>query len=120
MVRKKANVTEEEWSTKWEDIVAEHNLPGAREPLVSRWKEYLGMLAEEAASGAGTVRPAILSTVIMDTQQGAASLGVLGLAPSVPDGQEGREKLNHCTTKNQMGGCMHALFTPAQFMQLLC
>ena len=62
-------MTEEEWSTKWEDIVAEHNLPGAREPLVSRWKEYLGMQAWEAASGAGAVtrRPASLSTVVLDT-----------------------------------------------------
>ena len=27
-VRKKAGVTEEEWSTKWEEIVAKHDLPG--------------------------------------------------------------------------------------------
>ena len=44
-VRKKAGVTEEEWSTKWEEIVAEHNLPGAREQLASGWKKYLDMRA---------------------------------------------------------------------------
>ena len=42
-VRKKAGVTEQEWSTKWEEIVAEHDLPGAREQLASGWKEYLDM-----------------------------------------------------------------------------
>ena len=41
VVRKKAasGVTEEEWSTKWEEFVAEHDLPGAREQLASGWKE---------------------------------------------------------------------------------
>ena len=34
-VRKKAGVTEEEWSTKWKEIVAEHDLPDAREQLAS-------------------------------------------------------------------------------------
>ena len=64
-VRKKAGpgVTEEVWSTKWEEIVAEHDLPraGAREqlPVASGWKEYLGMRAGEAARGAGAVRPAL-------------------------------------------------------------
>ena len=70
-VRKKAGVTEpeKEWSTKWEEIVAEHDLPGAREQLASGWKEYLGKRAGEAAraSGAGAVRPACLSTVVLDT-----------------------------------------------------
>ena len=66
-VRKKAGVTEEERSTKWEDIVAEHDLPGAREQLASGWKEYLGKQAGDAASGAGAVRPACLSTVVLDT-----------------------------------------------------
>ena len=55
-VRKKAGVTEEERSTKWEEIVAEHDLPGAREQLASGWKEYLGKRAREAARGAGAVR----------------------------------------------------------------
>ena len=32
-VRKKAGVSEEEWSTKWEEIVAEHDIP----VLVSSW-----------------------------------------------------------------------------------
>ena len=36
-------MTEEERSTKWEEIVAEHDIPGAREQLASGWKEYLGM-----------------------------------------------------------------------------
>ena len=120
-VRKKAGVTEEERSTKWdgagggglstaaidqqaalyldnvrtlaafngpwllvryEDLVAygsaasavaaflgsgEHDLPGAREQLASGWKEYLGKRAGEAARGAGAVRPACLSTVVLDT-----------------------------------------------------
>ena len=66
-VRSKAGVTEEEWSTKWEEIVAEHDLPGAREQLASGWKEYLGKRAGEAARGAGAVRPACLSTVVLDT-----------------------------------------------------
>ena len=48
-VRKKAGVTEEERSTKWEEIVAENDLPGAREQLASGWKENLGMRAGEAA-----------------------------------------------------------------------
>ena len=60
-------MTEEEWSTKWEETVAEHNLPGAREQLASGWKEYLGKRAGEAACGAGAVRPACLSTVVLDT-----------------------------------------------------
>ena len=66
-VRKKANVTEKEWADKWEEIVAEHDLPGAREQLASGWKEYLGKRAGEAARGAGAVRPACLSTVVLDT-----------------------------------------------------
>ena len=57
-------MTEEEWSTKWEEIVAEHDLPGAREQLASGWKEYLGKRAGEAARG---VRPACFSTVVLDT-----------------------------------------------------
>ena len=48
-VRKKAGVTEEERSTKWEEIVAEHDLPGALEQLASGWKEYLGKRAGDAA-----------------------------------------------------------------------
>ena len=44
-VRKKAGVSEDEWSTKWEEIVAEHDLPCAREQLASGWKEYLDMRA---------------------------------------------------------------------------
>ena len=66
-VRKKAGVTEEERSTKWEEIVAEHDLPGALEQLASGWKEYLGKRAGDAARGAGAVRPACLSTVVLDT-----------------------------------------------------
>ena len=66
-VRKKASVTDEEWSTKCDEIVAEHDLPGAREQLASGWKEYLGKRAGEAARGAGAVRPACLSTVVLDT-----------------------------------------------------
>ena len=60
-------MTEEEWSIKWEEIVAEHDLPGAGEQLASGWKENLGKRAGEKASGAGAVRPACLSTVVLDT-----------------------------------------------------
>ena len=66
-VRSKAGVTEEEWSTKWEEIVAEHDLPGAREQLASGWKEYLDMRAGGPARGAGAARPASLSMVVLDT-----------------------------------------------------
>ena len=68
-VRKKAGVSEKEWSTKWEEIVAEHDLPGALEQLAtgSGWKEHLGKRAGDAARGAGAVRPACLSTVVLDT-----------------------------------------------------
>ena len=66
-VRKKAGVSEDEWSTKWEEIVAEHDLPGAREQLASGWKEYLDMRAGGPARGAGAARPASLSTVVLDT-----------------------------------------------------
>ena len=67
-VRKEAGVTEEEWSTKWEEIVAEHELPGAREQLASGWKEYLGKRAGDVARrGGGAVRPACLSMVVLDT-----------------------------------------------------
>ena len=66
-VRKKAGVTEEERSTKWEEIVAEHDLPGAREQLASGWNEYLDMLAGGPARGAGAARPASLSMVVLDT-----------------------------------------------------
>ena len=67
-VRKKAYLTEEEWSTKWEEIVAGHDLPGAREQLASRWKQYLIMRAGESACGAGAPKPANLATVVLDTQ----------------------------------------------------
>ena len=70
-VRKKAGVSEEEWSTKWEEIVAEHDLPGAREQLASGWKAYLDMQAGGPARGAGAATQAILSsslsTVVLDT-----------------------------------------------------
>ena len=70
-VCKEAGVTEEERSTKWEEIVAEHDLPGAREQLASGWKAYLDMQAGGPARGAGAATQAILSsslsTVVLDT-----------------------------------------------------
>ena len=65
-VRKKAGVTEEERSTKWEEIVAEHDLPGAREQLASGWKEYLESHGAGQAGAAGVPKPASLSTLVLD------------------------------------------------------
>jgi len=65
-VRKKANVTEKEWADKWEEIVAEHDLPGAREQLASGWKEYLESHGAGQAGAAGVPKPASLSTLVLD------------------------------------------------------
>ena len=65
-VRKKANVTEREWANKWEEIVAEHDLPGAREQLASGWKEYLESHGAGQAVAAGVPKPASLSTLVLD------------------------------------------------------
>ena len=65
-VRKKANVTEKEWADKWEEIVAEHDLPGAREQLASGWKEYLESHGAGQAAAAGVPKPASLSTLVLD------------------------------------------------------
>ena len=65
-VRKKANVTEKEWANKWEEIVAEHDLPGAREQLASGWKEYLESHGAGQAGAAGVPKPASLSTLVLD------------------------------------------------------
>ena len=65
-VRKKANVTEKEWADKWEEIVAEHDLPGAREQLASGWKEYLESHGAGQAVAAGVPKPASLSTLVLD------------------------------------------------------
>ena len=51
-VRNQAGVTWEEWAAKWEEIVAEHDLPGAREQLSRGRKEYL------ESHGAGKAQPA--------------------------------------------------------------
>ena len=68
-VRKKAGVSEEEWSSKWDcgRRLAEPDLPGAREQLASGWKEYLDMRAGGPARGAGAPKPANLATVVLDT-----------------------------------------------------
>jgi hypothetical protein len=55
-VRQKAGtsaVTEEDWDQRWQAIVAEHEMEGAREQLRAGWKAWL---AERDASGSG--RPA--------------------------------------------------------------
>jgi len=67
-VRKKAGLTKEEGSIKWEEIVAGHDLPGAREQFASGWKQYLNMRAGESPCGAGAPKPANLATVVLDTQ----------------------------------------------------
>jgi len=68
-------VTEEKWSTKWEEIVAEHDLLGAREQLASGWKEYLDMPAGRPASGAGAVRQVSLSMVGLGSIVGGCKPG---------------------------------------------
>ena len=115
-VRKKGNVTDEEWSTKWEEIVAEHDLPGACEQLASGWKDYFGY----ASRGGGQWCWHCVACLPHHCGLGHAvqARGSYDSRPARPSWQEGQEKLNHCTTKKQMGGCVHALFM--QFMQLLC
>ena len=65
-VRKKAGVTEEDWAAKWEEIVAEHDLPGAREQLASGWKQYLELHGTGKAQPAGVPRPASLAALVME------------------------------------------------------
>ena len=53
-VRQKANVPEEEWETRWGQIVAEHDTEGAREQLAEGWKAWLAeRVQKEGDSGAG-------------------------------------------------------------------
>ena len=53
-VRQKANVPEEEWETRWGQIVAEHDTEGAREQLAEGWKAWLAERVQKAGdSGAG-------------------------------------------------------------------
>lgn len=65
-VRNQAGVTWEEWAAKWEEIVAEHDLPGAREQLASGWKEYLELHGTGKAQPAGVPRPASLAALVLE------------------------------------------------------
>jgi len=65
-VRNKAGVTEEEWADKWQEIVSEHDLPGAREQLASGWKEYLESHRGGQVRAAGVQKPASLATLVLD------------------------------------------------------
>ena len=56
-VRKKAGVTEEDWSAKQAEIQAEHELAGAREQLASGWKEYLEKYGTVQAQASREGRP---------------------------------------------------------------
>jgi hypothetical protein len=40
-VRQKANVTLEEWETRWNQIIDEHETEGARGQLADGWKAWL-------------------------------------------------------------------------------
>ena len=52
-VRQRANVTEEEWETRWAQIVAEHGQEGAREQLAQGWKDWLAEREGPATGAAG-------------------------------------------------------------------
>ena len=56
-MRQKANVTEEEWETRWGLIIAEHDTEGAREQLAEGWKAWLDERGPQASGreGAGGV-----------------------------------------------------------------
>ncbi len=49
-----------------QDIVAEHNLAGAREQLASGWKEYLESHRGGQGRAAGVLKPASLATLVLD------------------------------------------------------
>ena len=50
---KSGGVTEEDWELRWQAIVAEHEVDGAREQLIAGWKTWLD---ERNSTGGG--RPA--------------------------------------------------------------
>ena len=58
-------MTEKECANKWEQIVAEHDLPGAREKLAREWKEYLEFHCAGQAGAAGVPKQASLSESIL-------------------------------------------------------
>ena len=53
MREKSGGVTEEDWELRWQAIVAEHEVDGAREQLIAGWKTWL---EERNSTGGG--RPA--------------------------------------------------------------
>jgi len=65
-VRKKAGLPKEEWAKKWQEIVTEHDLPGAREQLASGCKEYLEYHGAGQGRAAGITKPASLSTLVLE------------------------------------------------------
>jgi len=67
-VRKKAGISEEDWETKWKEMMSDHDLPQAREELASGWKVYL--MGADALVQAGAVHPkpvSLLSEVVDDS-----------------------------------------------------
>jgi hypothetical protein len=52
-VRQRANVTEEEWETRWNQIIDEHETEGAREQLADGWKAWLAERGQQSAGPQG-------------------------------------------------------------------
>ncbi len=52
-VREKNNIPVEEWERKWDQIIREHSVAGARDQLLTGWKSWLDMHAESNAGTSG-------------------------------------------------------------------
>jgi hypothetical protein len=68
-VRQKAHVTEEEWETRWGQIIAEHDAEGAREQMAEGWKAWLDERVLQASGQDGAVGVVVSSDgpeVLMD------------------------------------------------------
>ena len=59
-VRQKTVATEDEWDQRWQQIVAEHEVEGAREQLKAGWKAWL---AEWDSSRGGRPEPGSVNAV---------------------------------------------------------
>jgi len=58
-VRQKANVTEEEWETRWNQIIGEHEAEGARVQLAEGWKAWLAERGQQSAGPEGAGGPVV-------------------------------------------------------------
>lgn len=56
-VRSKSGIPDTEWELKWNQIVAEHEEPGARDQLQSGWNAWVVEQAGVGDVGAGAVAP---------------------------------------------------------------